>query len=230
MIPLVNEQMVAIALDAALASAGIPPSLPNLDQLMSGGAEYLAMQMASQIPVPAGGVLAEMAVDEAREEVRKRAKKALLEAADDARKHMAASVVYCRGFTELPFLNITITNDSKKKTHRNIYVDVNDDKRLFEKTRIKIDTIRPKESITIPVFFVDKPNIIVRERSQLPGWDFDKAESQWWDKYQTSKFKFNIYAAEERTCYGNACGVKYHKIYTSPRRNYFNGKAYKRSI
>jgi len=40
------------ALDAALVSLGIPPDLPNFDQLMDQGIEYLAAQAAAQVGIP----------------------------------------------------------------------------------------------------------------------------------------------------------------------------------
>src|SRR5690606_29426690 len=64
LLPFVPESVIEVALDSALAAAGIPPSIPNFDQLMSGGADYLATQMVEQMPVPASGVLADMAYEQ----------------------------------------------------------------------------------------------------------------------------------------------------------------------
>ena len=229
MLPLVNEQMVALALDGALAAAGIPPSLPNLDQLMSGGADYLAMQMASQIPVPASGILAEMAAEEARKEVRKRTKRALLQAAEEVKNIRAASVIYCQQYTEMPYLKIKVKNRSSKKTHRNFVLSVKDDKRLFQSTYLNIGEIKPNETLTLPVFFLDKANIIVKKRSQLPEHDFRKAEGEWWNKYTTTNFKFKITGPETRDCYGNSCSFETEELYKSPRRDYWNGKPFKKT-
>ena len=228
MLPLVNEQMVALALDAALASAGIPPSLPNLDQLMSGGADYLAMQVANQIPVPASGAIAELAVDEARDEVRKRTKQALLAAADEVKKMKAASVVYCQLYTEMPYLKINITNKSSKKTHRNFSIRIKDNERLFNTTEMLIDEIKPKQTLTLPVFFLDKANFVIKNRTQSLSEDLRKAESDWWEKYTSTNFRFEVTAPETRDCYGNACSITYEKIYNSPKRDYWNGKPYKK--
>ncbi len=226
MIPLVDEQMVAFALDAALAAAGIPPSLPNLDQLMSGGADYLAMQVANQIPIPAGGVLAEMAADEARKEIRNRTRKALLEAADEAKKIKAAKVVYCQLYSEMPYLIIKIRNQSSKKSHQNFWVEISDDKRLFERTRINIDTIEPKETLTLPVFFLDKANMVVTEHTQSLTYDLNQAETKWLKKYTSTNFRFKISAPASRDCYGNACSMEFKTLYESPSRDYWDGKAY----
>lgn len=46
----------------AMAAAGIPPSLPNMDQLEQQGIAYVAAQVADQSPIPGTGVLAEKAL------------------------------------------------------------------------------------------------------------------------------------------------------------------------
>lgn len=43
-----DEDMLTALLDVALASAGIPPSLPNFDALVNDGIDYLASQVAEQ--------------------------------------------------------------------------------------------------------------------------------------------------------------------------------------
>jgi len=193
---------------------------------MSGGADYLAMQVANQIPVPAGGVLAELAADEARKEIRSRTKKALLEAAEEAKKIKAASVVYCQQYTEMPYLIVKIKNQSSKKSHQNFWVEITDDKRLFERTRINIDAIEPKETLTLPVFFLDKANMVVKKRTQSLTHDLNKAETQWWEKYTTTDFRFKVSAPATRDCYGNACSMPLKTLYTSPKRDFWDGKAY----
>lgn len=51
----------AIALDAALVALGIPPDIPNFDELMDQGLEYLAAEMAAQIAIPPDVVKAAVA-------------------------------------------------------------------------------------------------------------------------------------------------------------------------
>jgi hypothetical protein len=46
------DSCVAALLDVAMVSMGIPPDIPNLDQLMSEGLDYLAQQTVSQIGLP----------------------------------------------------------------------------------------------------------------------------------------------------------------------------------
>ncbi|MHB9092219.1 MAG: hypothetical protein ACYC7H_12455, partial [Chloroflexota bacterium] len=49
---LCSDSCVGTLLDAALVSMGIPPDIPNLDQLMNEGLDYLAQQTLSQIGLP----------------------------------------------------------------------------------------------------------------------------------------------------------------------------------
>lgn len=56
------------ALESGLAAMGIPPSLPNAGQLMDGGVDYLAAQIAEQTGVPPA--LIDQASDIAKEEIK----------------------------------------------------------------------------------------------------------------------------------------------------------------
>ncbi len=51
--PPCNEACVGTILDAGLVALGIPPSLPNFDQLMNEGLDYLAEQAVAQAGIPA---------------------------------------------------------------------------------------------------------------------------------------------------------------------------------
>jgi hypothetical protein len=76
------EFAVKTALDVGLMALGIPPDIPNFDQLLEEGVEYLAMQAAAQMAIPpeviqeatkAGGPLAGMALEAAEAELRRQA-------------------------------------------------------------------------------------------------------------------------------------------------------------
>jgi hypothetical protein len=73
------QEAMSFALDAALASLGIPPDIPNFDQLMDEGVNYLAAQAAAQIGIPPevvqkateqGGPYAGLALDVAEAQLR----------------------------------------------------------------------------------------------------------------------------------------------------------------
>lgn len=57
------KSLLTTGLNIAMASAGIPPSLPNMQQLKQQGIEYVAAQVADQSPVPGTGVLVEHALN-----------------------------------------------------------------------------------------------------------------------------------------------------------------------
>lgn len=57
------KALLTTGLNIAMAAAGIPPSLPNMDQFEQQGIEYVAAQVADQSPVPGTGVLTEAALD-----------------------------------------------------------------------------------------------------------------------------------------------------------------------
>ncbi|MBK9241732.1 MAG: hypothetical protein IPL75_16120 [Acidobacteria bacterium] len=58
------QAALEMGLEVALATMGVPPSIPNFDQLMDQGFDYAAAQLASQVGVPS--VIADVASDEAR--------------------------------------------------------------------------------------------------------------------------------------------------------------------
>ncbi|MCC6196942.1 MAG: hypothetical protein IT518_21015 [Burkholderiales bacterium] len=62
-------------LEVGLATMGVPPSLPNFDQMVDGGFDYLAAQAMSQAGVP--GVIADYAEDELSAQAQKFMKEAI---------------------------------------------------------------------------------------------------------------------------------------------------------
>ncbi len=103
----VPEEVLEFALNSALASAGIPPDIPNLDEMISGGLDHLAAEMAdvavSQIPAGDLGptlenLAADIAVDAVlaegeeaarrrlRRELEKQSRTALVQAVDEMEK------------------------------------------------------------------------------------------------------------------------------------------------
>ncbi len=130
---LIPKEIFVFALDAALASMGIPPDIPNLDQLMREGAGGLAKQLAksavSQIPAAdlAGNVgnltaditvsaAASMAEGELRgrleREIETRSRDAILAAAAEMEKQLAQSGKgkLCTGENFHPVFKVTVAN------------------------------------------------------------------------------------------------------------------------
>lgn len=84
-----DKTCLEIALNAGLAALGIPPSLPNFDQLMDQGLDYLASTAVEQIGIPkeiqdlAAGPAKDIAIEEfkktAEEEIKKGVKAGIAE-------------------------------------------------------------------------------------------------------------------------------------------------------
>lgn len=77
---------LGMALNAALVSAGIPPDIPDFDQLVNQGIEYLAVQAAAQVAIPSevvkaatdlGGPYAGLALSVAEEKLREETEAAI---------------------------------------------------------------------------------------------------------------------------------------------------------
>jgi hypothetical protein len=66
------QAVLKTGLEVGLASMGVPPSLPNFDQLVDQGADYMAAQVGSQLGVPS--VLTDYASDEAQDFIKKAVK------------------------------------------------------------------------------------------------------------------------------------------------------------
>ena len=229
LLPFVPESVISIALDAAMAAAGVPPSIPNVDQLMSGGADYLATQMAEQIPIPASGALAEMAVGEAREEIRQRTRQALLETADKLAEQQRRESKWCRSYTSEPYFEITIRNAGPNAAD-DFTLSVSNSGDLLETTHVHIEHMDAGQRFTIPIAYRQNQNISYRWLSQIPSKDREKAELEWWMSYQTTPISFGVNVTEKRDCRGDgSCDETRRTLLNTPTRLWDNDPAYRRS-
>lgn len=130
---LIPKEVFVFALDAAMASMGIPPDIPNLDQLMKEGVDGLAKEMAkaamTQIPAAdlasnVGNLAADLTMEAAasmteeelrsrlEQEIEKRSRDAILAAANEMQKQNAASGEgkLCTGENFHPVYKVTVVN------------------------------------------------------------------------------------------------------------------------
>ncbi len=130
---LIPKDVFVFALDAAMASMGIPPDIPNLDQLMKEGVDGLAKEMAkaamTQIPAAdlatnVGNLAADITIEAAanmtedelrnrlEQEIEKRSRDAILAAANEMQKQNAASGEgkLCTGESFHPVYKVTVVN------------------------------------------------------------------------------------------------------------------------
>ena len=130
---LIPKEVFVFALDAAMASMGIPPDIPNLDQLMKEGVDGLAKEMAkaamTQIPAAdlagnVGNLAADISIEMAanmteeelrkrlEEEIEKRSRDAILAAANEMKKQNETSGEgkLCTGASFHPVYKVTVVN------------------------------------------------------------------------------------------------------------------------
>jgi hypothetical protein len=198
--PFVPKEAAAIALDAALASAGIPPSVPNLDQLMSSGADYLASQMADELAaqVPAGSEAAQLGKEKLRRQLQQETSQALRDTAKKARAALVKKTKYCIDMEYPPIIKLTIQNVGSE-SYQNVEIKIDyrdpnlkrDDYLLRPFKGFTIDQIGPGESQTIPVDIFSHMN--VRAVPEDPSTPYSEKDIyHWMQLYQASPLRFSV--------------------------------------
>lgn len=201
-LPIVPKEVLSVALQSAMAAAGLPPSIPNLDRLMNEGADYLGNALASQIPVPAAGALGRMTQEAFEAEARAAAKKAILAGAEQARRALSgAGVKYCRQWTSLPWFTITVRNSGREDLH-DIHIAVQDSAGLFKDLGFVVPLLRKGEKLRVPVNLMDRShmNVHVTQHTQLPTYDEAKAEGEWWNRARQTRTSFMFSAPGDSLC------------------------------
>ena len=201
-LPMIPKEVLSGALQVAMVAAGLPPSIPNLDQLMNDGAGYLAESVASQIPVPGSNELAGMTVEAFKAKAQDAAKQAILAGAAEARKALSGSgVTYCEQWESWPLFEVTI-RDTGKEDYADFPISVTDSAGLFKNLSFRVPLIHAGESMTVPVVLVDRTrmNVHVTQHSEMPEYDDEAAESQWWDDVMAKPTAFTISPPGDSTC------------------------------
>ena len=209
--PFVPRSVAQIALEAALAAAGIPPNIPNLNQMLTNGSDYLAGQMADQLAaqVPAGSELAQLGKEELRKKIQEKARDALIESAREIREPGADSD-YCVGKEYPPFLKITVQNTGTQTyLDVEIRVDYTDgsvpyqpelEPWLFEPLQerllhsfqpLHINQIDPGQSLTIPVDIFSHWDINAVPQDKRVSYS-TKDIGHWMALYRYSQFSFTV--------------------------------------
>jgi hypothetical protein len=203
-LPFVPPETAKTALQVALTSAGIPPSVPNLDQLMTNGADYLAGQMVDEFAnqVPAGSELAQLGKEELRKQLRQQTRDTILQNAQKMRKALASKSKYCTDFESPPFLKLTVQNQSSAP-YQNIqikldFVEMNiprDDYVLVPFKPILIDRLDPAESLTIPVDIFSHMNVRAVPEDKSTSYT-EKDSYHWMQLYRQAEFRFVVSGAQ----------------------------------
>jgi hypothetical protein len=201
--PFVPRQVAAIALDAALASCGIPPNVPNFDQLMTNGSDYLAGQMTDELAnqVPAGSALAQLGKEELRRRIRQQTRAALEKTAKQIRDNIASKSKYCRSMEFPPFLKITVENPGPA-TSRDIKIHLSYEDmapppggqelllRGFSDDFV-IDELAPGETVTIPVDIFSHMSVQAVPEDKSTSYS-EKDIAHWMRLYRVTPFRFTV--------------------------------------
>jgi hypothetical protein len=165
----IPDSVLSFALDSALVSVGIPPDIPNLDQMMKHGVDGLAREMAKtavqQVPAAdlaanAGNLAADLAIDAAagmaedelrrrmEREIERRTRQAILTAADEMERQLReeGKKALCKTTTFHSEFHVTVRNNgSAAATDVAISADAPP---VYEGADWKID-LNPGETLTL---------------------------------------------------------------------------------
>lgn len=173
-----KRKLVGMALDAALVSMGVPPSLPDFDRLVDQGADYLARKIAEDAGIP----------EEASREVVKRL-------VEEARKTAAGgkgALNFLRPDPDYAFswprLVIQVTRPANSPADKeNVkYVDIGDKAGLLSASSIAIPQLKPGESVTIPVILSPIMKLTPAKLGEPEYLD----ETDWHVRYATTTCSF----------------------------------------
>jgi hypothetical protein len=229
----------SVALNTALIAAGIPPDIPNLNNLMSQGAGYFASEMAQQAvaQIPAANLAVESSSmtaglraaaaaslteqelrDRLQDEIARRSRDALVEGAKKAEQAMLdnADNVYCRGKSYYPTYLVSVRNLGSA-TARAVDLKVGDGETVYYDMQVTLD-IGAGETVTVPM--MPSPKIRATHHSQLPSYDATADDEDWWDTYYFKMpTEVSLYQTGDTTCV-DPIGPETYKCYTAGKLLY----------
>lgn len=192
---------VATALDGALMAAGVPPNIPNLDKLMTDGADFLAQQMVDQIPVPpevtklAGdtGIPVDQAIEDFKNKVKEKAKGAILDGAKKAKASAEGQGGSCRGLREYEYIKVAVRNTGPA-IQRDVQVEVQDSVGAFKGLSFTVPQLAPGEEIVVPryLYSPEHLNLPAVNNSVLVSDNVSQSWTLWNNKYFKQAFTFRV--------------------------------------
>ncbi len=167
------EMGLKMGLDAGLVAIGLPPNIPNFNELQEMGADYIAETIAAE-------VLAASPIPLPKDEIKKAAKAALTEMTKQVNQTASGGSWLMHDNTADPrpaFLVIQAFNPENQATDPG-YVSVRESMRVFKlNSSVAVPALQPGESVDIPVFLdpdLDLPDGIETTYIKTEGW---------WDRY-----------------------------------------------
>lgn len=235
---IVPDSVLELALDVALASAGIPPDIPNLDDMISGGVDHLAGEMAkaavAQIPSGslaadlgelAGSAVAEELAKQGEEalrarlqqELEARSREALIRAADEMEKATSTphSDALCQDRFIPPSYRITVANASDRRVE-DAWVRIGDSEGVYQGVHLDFD-LWPHQ--TMSMMAVPEPRIVDVWDNRLVRMEpmaTDKNISNWWNEilFKTDT-SIRVSLKGDYVCFGT-CNTQSRTVLSSP--------------
>lgn len=153
---------LSAGISIAQAAIGVPPSLPNFDQLMDGGIDYIAAAAADQVADGAGDIVS-AATEQATKAGLQEMKKKLQESRDQANNSPDSSptapdpdYMYKPGS-----ISVTVKNFGNTPARGNLVIHFHDtnsmagldlkDRELFKPVSLSVPTLAAGESMNIPI-------------------------------------------------------------------------------
>lgn len=168
-------------LDIGLAAMGLPPSLPDFDQLTKMGEDYLVELISQEVVGEAGSIIASEVAEAGARALVKEARKRIAETTahggdgkrwfkpDPAFQHHDAYVV------------VKVTNTATTPMNGTLLVRVHG---LFETAYVPVPAVAPGKSLTIPITLTpDYQYFIDKEIHDNHGVVTGNEESEWYDAY-----------------------------------------------
>lgn len=237
----IPRSILNTALTTALVAAGVPPDIPNLDQVMNEGADYLAAALTEQVVGPAAddiisGLAKQYNIDPnlgpeqvkqiVTAKVRESSKQAVLDAAAAASKPRSGWYA-CQGRLHLPQITLTLRNVDPGG-HRITRLTVENEADVFQPKSFSV-VIEPGETLTIPVPLL--PNIPQKyNKSQMPSWDDAKNADHWRENiYKKQPARFVVKSSGGERCWvvddglAGCTPLSGGLSYTTPSRTWHQG-------
>lgn len=155
------KKAVTYVIDYGLASIGLPPSLPNLDQLAAQGIDYITKVAVDEALKAAGVPLDSPAAQEITEQVRQDVAEGLAEGLEEsilAQKQNPLNVTFLRlwGFKlySPAYVDVYVHNYSNTKTTRagTVGVSCGNGNEVYAPNNVAIPALQPGEHYTIRIY------------------------------------------------------------------------------
>ncbi len=180
------KMLVGAALDAGLMAMGVPPSIPDFDELVSMGKDYLAAKLAEEVGIPQD--LSRKLIDE----VANKAK----EASNGSGRRGGAT--WLKPDPDYQYRDAMVTLEVTRGQHPAWAGKPNvksmrliDAGNIFKPVTLPMPQMKPGAKLRIPV--VLEPNLVP---PNLGIYSISEMWQEWWQKYGDGKVRFEFDNAE----------------------------------